>query len=61
MGDRSSRELFFWCGWNKKNALCYALKRGGGKENSLVLFYVVCVQLEPKRTRRWRYTGEEPG
>lgn len=48
-----------WRGWNKKNALCYVLKRrGGGKENSLVLFYVVCAQLEPKRMRR---SGGEKG
>lgn len=41
-----------WCS-EKKNGLCCVLKvKGGGeKENSLVLFYVVCVQLEPKRTR----------
>lgn len=37
-----------WCGWDKKKRsvlLCFK-ERGGGKENSLVLFYVVCVQLE---------------
>lgn len=35
----------------KKNSSVLCLKRGGGKENSLVLFYVVCVQLESKRGR----------
>lgn len=36
-------------------------ERGGGKENSLVLFYVVCVQLEPERTRRREGGAGVPG
>lgn len=47
----------------KKTAVCfYDLKRrgrvGGGKENSLVLFYVVCVQLEQENEEAGGRNGE---
>lgn len=50
MGERSSRELLVQRK-EKRSVLRFKSEGGGEKENSLVLFYVVCVQLEPKRTR----------
>lgn len=41
MGERRS----CWCGWNKKNALCYVLKRGGkGKQSGSVLCGVCAIR-----------------
>ena len=44
--------------------LCFKKRREWGKENSLVLFYVVCMQLGPEREeeeeegkRGWGYPG----
>lgn len=51
-----------WCGWNKKNALCYVLKRGGkGKQSGSVLCGVCAIRAEEKRRRGAGVPGEERG
>ena len=39
-----------WCGWNKKNALCYVLKREGGKgkQSGSVLCGVCAIRAKEK-------------
>ena len=53
-----------WCGWNKKNALCYALKRGGkGKQSGSILCGVCAIRAREKEEkeeegwRGWRHPG----
>lgn len=60
MGERSSSELSCVLEFKKKNLCSYILKRKE-KENSLVLFYVVCVQLEPEQGARREGRGTRGG